>query len=338
MIHMDKNESPIQPISRQTMHALLDECAYHLYPDEAYNAFKSAYVRYYGNLDTEQLCIGNGSDDLIQKLMIAMPKGPCLALHPDFFMYQDYARQVQRPIAYVDANEDLTFSIDAIVARIHEVRPSFFIFSNPHNPTGYRFNESEVARMLEAVSQHDGYLVVDEAYVEFSKPLKLDMTEKLLRMRTLSKAFAIAGLRLGVLVSTKETIGIVKQIEHPYPMSAFTLKVGQHLFNERADTNAFIAQQRQLSTRLKTILQTYASSWMTVYPSETNFVLTRGTAAIALGNYVKKHGFLPRFYNAESETAMAQCVRYSIVTNEALDHFERIVKEWSEQYDVSNET
>lgn len=338
MIRMDKNESPIQPMSRETLHNILDQCAYHLYPDEAYDDFKSAYVEYYGNLNVDQICIGNGSDDLIQKLMFAMPNGPCLALHPDFFMYQDYARQVQRPLAYVEARKDLTFSIDAIITRIHEVRPSFFIFSNPHNPTGYRFNETDVIRLLDAVSQYGGYLVVDEAYVEFSKPLNIDMSPNLLRMRTLSKAFAIAGLRLGVLIGTKETIDIVKHIEHPYPMSAFTLKVGTYLFREHAHTDKLIAQQWQLSTRLKSILQTYAASKMSVYPSDTNFVLTRGTAALALGNHVKAHGFLPRFYNIETEKPMAQCVRYSIVTNEALDEFERIVKEWSEQYDISNKS
>ncbi|MBV5191627.1 histidinol-phosphate aminotransferase [Staphylococcus chromogenes] len=336
MIHMDKNESPLQPLSRSTLHELLDQCAYHLYPDEAYEQFKKAYAQYYGDLSENQICIGNGSDDLIQKLMLTMPKGPCLTLHPDFFMYQDYARQVQRPIAYVDAREDLTFVIEDIIDRIHEVRPSFFIFSNPHNPTGHRFNEKEVAQILEAVTEYGGYLVIDEAYVEFSNPLQMKANDYLLRMRTLSKAFAIAGLRLGVLIGTPSTIEIVKQIEHPYPMSGFTLAVGRHLFAHPTETSAFIQQQRTLSEDLKSILYTYATPWMTVYPSETNFVLTRGRAALDLGNYVKARGFLPRFYNSETEQPMGDCVRYSIITEEDLTTFESLVKEWSEHYDVSN--
>ena len=336
MIHMDKNESPLQPLSRTTLHEVLDQCAYHLYPDEAYEQFKQAYTHYYGDLSENQICIGNGSDDLIQKLMLTMPKGPCLILHPDFFMYQDYARQVQRPIAFVHAREDLTFVIEDIIARIHEVRPSFFIFSNPHNPTGYRFNEDEVAQILETVTDYGGFLVVDEAYVEFSKPLQMKADNHLLRMRTFSKAFAIAGLRLGVLIGTPSTIDIVKQIEHPYPMSGFTLEVGRYLFAHPTETNAFIHQQRSLSDRLKSILYTYATPWMTVYPSETNFVLTRGAAALDLGNYVQAHGFLPRFYNRETEQPMEDCVRYSIITAEDLTTFEFLVKEWSEQYALSN--
>lgn len=338
MIRMDKNESPIQPLTRTTLHHLLDQCAYHLYPDDAYEPFVKAYTNFYGNLAPDEICLGNGSDDLIQKLMLTMPEGPCLALHPDFFMYQDFARQTQREMIYVNASEDLKFSVDAIIQKIKEVEPSFFIFSNPHNPTGYRFNDTDVQRLLDAVTSYGGYLVVDEAYVEFSQPLNIKRTAHLLQMRTMSKAFAIAGLRLGMLIGTKATLDIVRQIEQPYPMSGFTLEVGRYIFEHQEATHTFIEHQRQLSARLKDIINTYASPLMTVYPSDTNFILTRGDAAMSLGKYAQSQGFMPRFYDPEKEYPMGQSVRYSIATDAELDQFEAVVKEWSEQYALSNES
>lgn len=134
----------------------------------------------------------------------------------------------------------------------------------------------------------------------------------------------------------RKTIQLVRQIEHPYPLSALTMAIGIQLFENQADTEAFIAHQRHLSSRLKAILQQYASPHMTIYPSETNFVLTAGPQAMALGRHVEQHGFLPRFYNDPSEATMAGFVRYSIATEAQLDRFEQVVKEWSERHDISN--
>ncbi|REI27953.1 histidinol-phosphate aminotransferase family protein [Staphylococcus felis] len=338
MIRMNKNESPIKPIDDKTLTQIILSSEYHQYPDEQYDRFRRAYAQYYDNLEVDQICCGNGSDELIQKLMFQMPEGPCLTLNPDFFMYQDYANQTKRQIYFIDATDELTFSIDKVLAAIDQIQPSFFIFSNPHNPTGHRFDERYIQALADKMQAIKGYLVIDEAYVDFTTPVQLPLQDHIIVMRTLSKAFAIAGLRLGLLLSTEQTIKMMREIEHPYPLSTLTLDIAIHLFEHQDDTKKHVAYQRHLSHRLKTIMNTYARKHMTVFPSETNFVLTRGNQAVALGQFLEEKGFIPRFYDPKTEAPMTQCVRYSIATDEELDAFEKAIKEWSEKHGLSNQS
>ncbi|MGT2356886.1 aminotransferase class I/II-fold pyridoxal phosphate-dependent enzyme [Staphylococcus aureus] len=88
MIYIDKNESPVTPLDEKTNdNCIISATPYNLYPDAAYEQFKEAYAKFYG-LSPERILAGNGSDELIQKLMLIMPEGPALTLNPDFFMYR----------------------------------------------------------------------------------------------------------------------------------------------------------------------------------------------------------------------------------------------------------
>ena len=108
MIRINKNESPLKPLSNEQLATIIQQAAFNLYPDDEYERFKQAYAAFH-NISPDQVIAGNGSDELIQKLMLIMPEGPVLTLNPDFFMYQAYANQVARPIKFVPANSDLTF-------------------------------------------------------------------------------------------------------------------------------------------------------------------------------------------------------------------------------------
>ncbi|MBI5974420.1 pyridoxal phosphate-dependent aminotransferase [Staphylococcus canis] len=338
MIRMNKNESPIKPLDDTQLAQIITSSNFHHYPDEEHDRFRRAYAAYYQNLNMNQICCGNGSDELIQKLMFHMPEGPCLTFNPDFFMYQDYANQTDREIYFIEATEDLTFPLEKVQAEIERIQPSFFIFSNPHNPTGHRFDESYVEALADTMKKINGYLVVDEAYIDFSTPLDIPLQDHVIVMRTLSKAFALAGLRLGVLISTEKTIAMMREIEHPYPLTSLTLAVATQIFENQDDTKAFVEHQRALSQRLRDILNTYAKPHMTVFPSDTNFVLTRGEKAEDLGHYLEEKGFHARFYDPKTEYPMSESVRYSIATDEELDAFEAAVKEWSERHGVSNQS
>lgn len=145
----------------------------------------------------------------------------------------------------------------------------------------------------------------------------------------------IAGLRLGVLMSTAETIQRIQKIEHPYPLNVFTLNIATYIFRHREETRQFLTMQRQLAEQLKQIFDTHVADKMSVFPSNANFVLTKGSAAQQLGQYVYEQGFKPRFYD---EPVMKGYVRYSIATASQLKQLEEIVKEWSAKYDLSKTT
>src|SRR5699024_4355959 len=87
MIRINKNESPLKPLSNEQLATIIQQAAFNLYPDDEYERFKQAYAEYHQILP-DQVIAGNGSDELIQKLMLIMPEGPALTLNPDFFMYQ----------------------------------------------------------------------------------------------------------------------------------------------------------------------------------------------------------------------------------------------------------
>src|SRR5699024_8559889 len=143
-------------------------------------------------------------------------------------------------------------------------------------------------------------------------------------------AFGIAGLRLGMLISTPETIQEIKRIEHPYPLNTITLHIALYMFEHTEMLNNFINHQRQLAIKLRNMFDDLVSDIMVVFPSSTNFVLTKGTAAQSLGAFIKSNGFLPRLYD---EPEMSDYVRYSIATDEQLDQLFVLIKKWSSQYD-----
>lgn len=206
--------------------------------------------------------------------------------------------------------------------------------SNPHNPSGKQFDTAFLTAIADKMKAINGYFVIDEAYLDYGMAYDVEMAPHILRMRTLSKAFGIAGLRLGVLMSTAETIQRIQTIEHPYPLNVFTLNIATYIFRHREETRQFLTMQRQLAEQLKQIFDTHVADKMSVFPSHANFVLTKGSAAQQLGQYVYEQGFKPRFYD---EPVMKGYVRYSIATASQLNQLEEIVKEWSAKYDLSKQ-
>lgn len=334
MIRINKNESPLKSLSNEQLATIIRQAAFNLYPDDEYERFKQAYAEYHQILP-DQVIAGNGSDELIQKLMLIMPEGPALTLNPDFFMYQAYAQQVARPIEFVSSNPDLTFALEDILNRIEEVQPSFFIMSNPHNPSGVQYSTTFLTAIADKMHAVGGYFIIDEAYLDFGEPYDIKMQPHIIQMRTLSKAFGIAGLRLGVLIGTTDTIQLIQRIEHPYPLNTITLHIAIYMFEHQAMIRDFVKHQKQLAHKLKAMFNELVSDVMVVYPSATNFVLTKGATAQSLGRYIKAHGYLPRLYD---EPEMADYVRYSIATDEQLDELYTLIKNWRSNYDSQQNT
>ncbi|PHK48948.1 pyridoxal phosphate-dependent aminotransferase [Staphylococcus edaphicus] len=333
MIRINKNESPLRPLTADQLTSIIQNASFNFYPDEEYERFKQGYAHYY-NLSADQIIAGNGSDELIQKLMLIMPEGPALTLNPDFFMYQAYANQVNRPIAFVDADINLSFNLESILSRIEEVQPAFFIMSNPHNPSGKQYSMTFLTAIADKMKSIGGYFVIDEAYLDFGDAYTFELQPHVIQMRTLSKAFGIAGLRLGVLISTPDTIQLIQSIEHPYPLNTLTLHIAIFMFEHIDMTHQFIDHQRVLAIRLRQMFLDNVNDLMMVFPSSTNFVLTKGPAAQSLGRFIEDNGFLPRRYE---EPNMNEYVRYSIATDEQLDQLEQLIKSWRSQYDISKE-
>ncbi|MDY5059176.1 pyridoxal phosphate-dependent aminotransferase [Staphylococcus simulans] len=331
MIYIDKNESPIPALSKSEIAEVINDTDFRVYPETQYNDFLKAYADFY-NLNTNQVLAANGSDEWIQKCMLALPEGPVLTLSPDFVMYTEFAHQTERDIEYVSCDQDFRFSLEAILNRIDEVQPAFFIMSVPHNPTGEQYPFNFLKAISDKMKALGGYFVIDEAYIEFGEPIEVALEDHIIVMKTLSKAFALAGLRIGVVISTPKTIQLLNRFAHPYPMSTLSLTLAETLFKDTKRVMNLIAEQRYLCRKLNDIFKPYHSDALKVIPSKANFVFTYGPKARSLGEYVIEHGFQPRIYD---EPELNEAVRYSIATDQELDQLSQIIKEWSEQNDLS---
>jgi Histidinol-phosphate/aromatic aminotransferase and cobyric acid decarboxylase len=179
-----------------------------------------------------------------------------------------------------------------------------------------------------------GYFVIDEAYLDFGDAYVIDLEDHVIQMRTLSKAFALAGLRVGIVISTEKTIQKLNSIAHPYPLNTLTLQIAKSLFDDTDRVQSLINRQRNLSIQLRDIFEEHVSDIIHVIPSKTNFVLTYGDLANDLGEYIYSNGFFPRFYD---DNKMSHTVRYSIATEHQLNELEQIVIDWRKSYDLSQE-
>lgn len=328
MIYINKNESPLLPLNQSELSEIIRNTPFNRYATNEYERFVSAYGKFH-SIDPSRLSLANGSDEWIQKCMIVMDKGPILALDPDFTMYREYANQLQRELVQVPCEKDFSFDLEKVLHAIEENRPAFLIFSQPNNPTGAQHSTEFVLALSGAMKKIGGYLAIDEAYAEFSKtPYERPEEDHIIYLRTLSKIYGLAGLRIGVAYSTRKTIALLNSVAHPYPLNSLSLNIGTYLLSHEEKMLALFQEQQELSDRLKAIFDQHVSDVIQVIPSETNFVFTYGEKAQSLGKFIIQNGFMPRTYE---EKNLEEVVRYSTATNKELDQLESIVKEWRAQ-------
>jgi len=215
--------------------------------------------------------LGNGSDELIQLILMAMNEDACvMAPTPSFVMYQHIANSLGLPFIGVPLNADFSLDVPEMLSVIKEKNPAVIFLAYPNNPTANLFNDADLLAILEA---SNGLVVIDEAYQPFARKTFMDRAqdyEQLLVMRTVSK-LGLAGLRLGFLVGHLNLTSQFEKIRLPYNINVFTQITAtfafQHIstFDKQA---AVICEQRE-------ILQDSLSSLqgVNVFPSDANFVL-----------------------------------------------------------------
>ena len=168
MIIMNRNTSPISPIKKEYMDEVYNRTVFQDYPDVELGQLKAIYAKD-NNLNVDEIELASGADEWIQKTFITLGQKGIMTITPDFFMYKDYAEQLQLPFYEVESEVDYSFDFDKIVKAIYKKKPSLFILSNPHNPTGLMFKEDELQAIADAMEAMHGYFVIDEAYIEFGK-------------------------------------------------------------------------------------------------------------------------------------------------------------------------
>ncbi|HEM3968611.1 TPA: histidinol-phosphate aminotransferase family protein [Streptococcus suis] len=206
------------------------------YGDNTYSELIEKYATYLG-VNPKQVTVGVGSDHLIHMIVSAfMEKDDTfLTVNPDFFMYETYNQMHGSRFETIDLeakNDTLVLPVEKLLARAEEVKAKIIMLSNPNNPSSVAYSLEYLEKL--AIS-FKGLLVVDEAYIEFANVesfiSRLQQFENVLVLRTLSKAFGLAGLRVGFAVGSEELIYELDKVIPPFSLSNLTAKMAAVALN-----------------------------------------------------------------------------------------------------------
>jgi len=252
----------------------LTTAAINRYPDPAAKELKSAIRAAFNVPDGIEILLGNGSDEIIQMLAMAVakPDRVVLAPEPSFVMYKMIALMAGMQYVGVPLQPDFSLDTDTILASIQQHKPALVFLAYPNNPTGNLFDVDVIRAILQA---SQGLVVVDEAYQAFADTTLLDWLgqySNLLIMRTVSK-MGMAGLRLGYLLGDKRWLQQVDKMRLPYNINVLTQLTAQ-LTLQHAD--AFIQQTQTICKDREILYQEMDKiADIKIYPTYTNFILFR---------------------------------------------------------------
>ncbi|HFR3160070.1 pyridoxal phosphate-dependent aminotransferase [Streptococcus suis] len=206
------------------------------YGDNTYSELIEKYAAYLG-VNPKQVTVGVGSDHLIHMIVSTfMEKDDTfLTVNPDFFMYETYNHMHGSRFETIDLeakNDTLVLPVEKLLARAEEVKAKIIMLSNPNNPSSVAHSLEDLEKL--AIS-FKGLLVVDEAYIEFANVesfiSRLQHFDNVLVLRTLSKAFGLAGLRVGFAVGSEELIYELDKVIPPFSLSNLTAKMAAVALN-----------------------------------------------------------------------------------------------------------
>jgi histidinol-phosphate aminotransferase len=311
MVKLDAMENPY-PLPEHLQRELaerLSRVALNRYPEPNPRALRELITRKMRVPAGMALLLGNGSDDLIQILTLALarPGAALMFPSPTFVMYSMNAVFSRMRAVPVALREDFSFDADAFIARMREEQPALVFLAYPNNPTGVLYPEADVLRVIEAAP---GLVVLDEAYHVFARTSFMDRLPRhsnLLVLRTVSK-LGLAGIRLGYLAGWPEWIGELNKVRQVYNVNVLTQAAAtfmlEHLDVLEAQADEIRAERAKLHAALS------AMPGLTVFPSAANFFLVRTADAARSYEALKRQGVLVR----NLHPGLANCLRVTVGT------------------------
>jgi histidinol-phosphate aminotransferase len=315
-----ENPFPLPDAVRREIAAVVRNTRINLYPDPSAKKLKKAIASMWG-MKPEQMILGNGSDELIQAIILAFG-GPVLVPAPTFAMYEITSRALAQNVVAVPLGSDFDLDADLMLKKAKERKVKTIFLACPNNPTGNRFSDKGIRKVLEHT---DAAVVIDEAYYSFSGKTWLPLLKKypnMIILRTLSK-IGFAGLRIGVLTASQNVIDELNKIRLPYNINSLSQEVaitalGHQDVIER-QISLLISERERLYNALSKL------PGVTAYPSETNFIMIRTAAdASVIHGKLKKACILIK--NLNKPGPLKNCLRVTIGTPEENKEFLRRLK------------
>ncbi|NDV59713.1 histidinol-phosphate transaminase [Bacteroides sp. 519] len=299
-VFLDANENPYNaPTNR--------------YPDPLQWDLKHELARI-KKTQPENIFLGNGSDEAIDLVFRAFCEpgvDNVVAIDPTYGMYQVCADVNNVEYRKVLLNNDFQFSADELIAATDNHTKLLFLCS-PNNPTGNDLLRSEIEKIINGF---EGLVILDEAYNDFSKAPsfieELDKYPNLVILQTFSKAWASAGIRLGMAFASTDIINILNKIKYPYNVNQLTQQQGMEILHKYYEIERWV---KTLIEERKTLMKDFAKLKVVekVYPSDANFFLAKVTDASKIYNYLVGEGIIVR--NRNNIALCGNCLRITVGT------------------------
>ena len=283
---LNTNENPYSP-SPALQKAITDAVAsiaadLNRYPDRDATVLRTKLASYINELSgtkfsADNIWAANGSNEIIQSIFLAFAGGPVLGFTPSYSMHPLIAKVTGA--AWIDGKRNADFSLNAVdaVIEIEKVKPTLTFITTPNNPTGGAVTINEIQKLADACKAVGGLLVVDEAYAEFSQETSavtlIANNPHVIVIRTMSKAFAFAGARVGYLVSDVAVKDAMMIVRLPYHLSALTQAAAQVAIDHRAELLGGVAT---IIAARESVVQALHDMGLTTITSSANFVLFTG--------------------------------------------------------------
>lgn len=310
-----ENPFPLPDEVRQEIAETVRKARINLYPDPSARELRRSIAGLWG-MDPERMILGNGSDELIQTVVLAFG-GPVLFPSPTFAMYEITSRALSERPATVPLGKDFSLDAERIIRKAKQVKAKVVFLASPNNPTGNRFSDEAVEKVLSRVN---AAVVVDEAYYSFSGRTwlpKLAGHPNLIILRTLSK-IGFAGLRIGALTASKTLVGELNKIRLPYNINMLSQAAAEAALRHRdvfdGQISRLISERERLYNELKSL------PGVTPYPSETNFILIRtARSSTKVHAALRLAGILVK--NLDRPGPLRNCLRVTVGRPEENDEF-----------------
>ena len=301
MIFLDANENPF-------------ENGVNRYPDPQQNNVKLALAEL-KKVNTNQILLGNGSDEVLDLLFRAFcepNRDNVITLPPTYGMYGILADLNAIENREIVLNSDFQPNVKSILESVDTNTKIIFLCS-PNNPTGNSFSDTVISELLD---NFDGIIVLDEAYIDFSEReswlAKIERYPNLVISQTLSKAFGMAGIRVGILYASASIIAIVNKIKPPYNINVLSQ---EKAFERIKDSDKNSLEIQSILDNKRNLLEQLSKIKFIekIFPSDANFVLIKVDNASKRYNQLIDFGIVIR--NRTTQLLCENCLRITIGTN-----------------------
>jgi len=312
-VFLDANENPFNS-------------PYNRYPDPLQWAVKEKIAEL-KNVAPEKIFLGNGSDepiDIIFRAFCEPGVDNMVSIDPTYGMYQVAADINNVEVRKVKLNEDFSFSAEKLLDATNIYSKVIFICS-PNNPTGNLLDRDEIYKLL---IEFDGIVVVDEAYIDFSPENsllpELDDFPNLIVLQTFSKAWGMAGIRLGMAFAQPEIIRIFNKIKYPYNINMLTQQKSLELLENVGEKDEWVKEI--IDERAKMIRKLFNLPFVQIiYPTDANFILVQMHDARGIYEYLTEQKIIVR--DRSKVTLCNNCLRITIGSSEENKKLRKALKE-----------